>query len=84
MSPIQVSQKSNEKLVYPKLREKRQIQKPKFKLGHLVRTVDTAKVFNKGDSTNYNYDLYTITEIIQDTVWSYNIIYLPERYNEQL
>ena len=57
---------------------------PKHKLGQIVRTSDIKKVFSKGDSTNYSYKLYTITEIIHDTIPSYRLDYLPERYNENL
>ena len=84
MTPIQASKKSNEKLVYNNLKDNRKIQKPKYKLGDLVRTADIKRVFSKGDSTNYSYKLYTITEIIHDTIPSYRIDYLPERYNETL
>ena len=84
MTPIQASKKSNEKLVYNNLKDNRKIQKPKYKLGDLVRTADIKRVFSKGDSTNYSYKLYTITEIIHDTIPSYRIDYLPERYNENL
>ena len=84
MTPIQASKKSNEKTVYSNLRDDRQKQRPKYKLGQLVRTADIKRVFSKGDSTNYSYKLYTITEIIHDTVPSYRIDYLPERYNQNL
>ena len=84
MKPIDASKKSNEKLVYNNLRDDRVKQKPKFKLGQLVRTADIKRVFSKGDSTNYSYKLYTITEIIHDTIPSYRIDYLPERYNQNL
>ena len=84
MTPIQASKKSNEKIVYNNLRDDRVKQKPKFKLGDLVRTADIKKVFSKGDSTNYSYKLYTITEVIHDTIPRYRINYLPERYNENL
>ena len=84
MTPIQASKKSNEKLVYSNLKDKRDKQQPKFILGQLVRTADIKKVFSKGDSTNYSYNLYTITEIIHDTIASYRIDYLPERYNQSL
>ena len=59
-------------------------QKPKYKLGQLVRTADIKRVFSKGDSTNYSYKLYTISEVIHNTIPSYRIDYLPERYNENL
>ena len=84
MTPIQASKKSNEKLVYSKLKGDREIQKPKYKLGQLVRTADIRRVFSKGDSTNWSYKLYTITEVIHDTIPSYRIDYLRERYNENL
>ena len=84
MTPIQDSKKINEKLVYNSLKDNREIQKPKFKLGQLVRTADIKIVFSKGDSTNYSYKLYTKTEVIHDTIPSYRIDYLPERYNEYL
>ena len=50
----------------------------------MVRTSDIKKVFSKGDSTNYSYKLYTITEVIHDTIPSYRLNYLPERYNQNL
>ena len=49
MTPIQASKKSIEKLVYTNLKERREIQKPKHKLGQLGRTADIIKVFSKGD-----------------------------------
>ena len=85
MKPIDASKKSNEKLVFSNLQDKRKILNPKFKPGQLVRTADIKRVFSKGDSTNYSYKLYTITEVIHDTYNpSYRIDYLPERYNENL
>ena len=84
MKPIDASKKSNEKIVYNNLIDNREIQKPKYKLGQLVRTADIKRVFSKGGSTNYSYKLYTITEVIHDTIPSYRIDYLPERYNENL
>ena len=54
MTPIQASKKSNEKVVYNNLKDNREVQRPKFKLGQLVRTADIKKVFSKGDSTNYS------------------------------
>ena len=84
MKPIDASKKSNERKVYSNLQDRRVRQKPKFKLGDLVRTADIKRVFSKGDSTNWSYKLYTITENIHDTIPSYRIDYLPERYNENL
>ena len=84
ITPNQASKKSNEKLVFSNLRDDRVKRQPKFKLGQLVRTADIKKVFSKGDSTNYSYKLNTITGVIHDTIPSYRIDYLPERYNENL
>ena len=84
MTPIQASKKSNEKIVYNNLKDNREVRKPKFNLGQLVRTADIKRVFSKGDSTNWSYKLYTITEVIHDTNPSLRINYLPERYNENL
>ena len=84
MKPIDASRKSNQKLVYNNLKDDREKQKPKYKLGQLVRTADIKRVFSKGDSTNYSYKLYTITEVIHDTIPSYRLDYLPERYNQNL
>ena len=84
MTPVQASKKVNEKEVFSNLRDDRIKRQPKFKIGQLVRTSDIRKVFSKGDSTNYSYKLYTITEVIHDTIPAYTINYLPERYNENL
>ena len=84
ITPNQASKKVNKRKVHYNLKDKRSKLNPKFKLGQLVRTADIKKVFSKGDSTNYSYKLYTITEVIHDTIPSYRIEYLPERYNENL
>ena len=84
MTTFQAFKKSIEKEVYSNLKDRREVQKPKFKLGQLVRTADIKRVFSKGDSTNYSYKLYTINEVVHDTIPSYKIKYSPERYNENL
>ena len=84
ITPNQASKKVNERKVYYNLKDKRSKLNPKFNLGQLVRTADIKKVFSKGDSTNYSYNLYTITEIIHDTIPSYRIDHSPERYNQNL
>ena len=84
MTPNQASKKSNEKEVYSNLQDKRRKLNPKYKLGQLVRTADIKKVISKGDGTNYSYKLYTITEVIHDTIPAYRISYLPERFKENL
>ena len=81
MTPIQASKKSNEKKMSSNLQDRRVKQQPKYKLEQLVRTADI-KVFSKGDSTKYSYKLYTILEIIHDTIPISRINSLPESYNE--
>ena len=76
--------KKNEGFVYKTLLDKRKKIKPKYEIGNLVRTADLKKTFSKGDTTNWSYKLYKITEIIKDTIPSYHIDNLPERYNESL
>ena len=84
MTPNQASKKVNEKEVFSNLRDDRVKRQPKIKLGQLVRTADIKRVFSKGDSTNWSYKLYTITDVVHDTIPSYRIDYLPERYNQKL
>ena len=84
MKPIDASKKSNEKLVISNLQDEGRKLNPKYKLGQLVRTADIKKVFSKGDSKNYSYKLYTITEVIFYNIPRYRKDYLPERYNENL
>ena len=84
MTPNQAFKNSNEKAVFDNLGDDRQKQRSKFKLRQLVRIADIKKVFSKGDSTNYSYIIYTITEVIHDTIPSYRVDYLPERYIQNL
>ena len=82
LTPIQASLKKNEGYVYKNLLDKRKKIKPKFQLNDLVRTADLRKTFSKGDTTNWSYTLYKVTENINDTIPSYKIDNLPERYKE--
>ena len=84
LSPKDASLKKNEGYVYKNLLDKRKKIKPKFKINNLVRTADLKKTFSKGDTTNWSFKLYKITEIINDTIPSYKIDNLSERYNESL
>ena len=84
LSPKDASLKKNEGFVYKNLLDKRKQVKPKFQINDLVRTADLKKIFSKGDTTNWSYKLYKITEIINDTIPSYKIDSLKERYNESL
>ena len=84
LTPIQTGLKKNEGYVYKNLLDKRKKVTPKFQINNLVRTADLKKSFSKGDTTNWSYKLYKITEIINDTIPSYHIDNLKERYNESL
>ena len=84
LTPILTSLKKNEGFVYKNLIDKRNKIKPKFQINDLVRTADLRKTFSKGDTTNWSYKLYKITEIINETIPSYKIDNLKERYNEAL
>ena len=57
MSPNHASKKIIEEVVLNNLRDKRIKNKPQFQRGQIVRNADIKKVFSKGDSTNYSYDL---------------------------
>ena len=52
LKPIDASKKSNEKVVYNNFKDDRGNQKPKCKLGQLVRTADIKRVFSERESTN--------------------------------
>ena len=82
LTPTQASLKKNEGYVYKNLLDKRKQIKPKYEIGDLVGTADLKKTFSKGDTSNWSYKLYKITEIINDTIPAYKIDNLPERYNE--
>ena len=84
LTPIQGSLEKNEGFVHRNLLDKRKKIKPKYEVGGLVRTADIKKTFSKGDTTNWSYKLYKVSEIINDTIPSYRLDNLPERYNESL
>ena len=84
LTPIQASSKKNEGFVYKNLLDKRKKKKPKFQINDLVRAAGLRRTFSKGDTTNWSYKLYKITGIIIDTIPSYRLDNLPERYNESL
>ena len=84
LSPKDASLKKNEGFVFKNLLDKRKKIKPKYQINDLVRVADLKKTFSKGDTTNWSDKLYKITEIIKDTISSYHIDNLSERYNESL
>ena len=73
MTPIQASLKKSEGYVYNNLLDKRKKLNPKFQMNDLVRTADLKRTFLKGDTTNWSYKLYKITEIVNVTKSSYRL-----------
>ena len=63
--------------------DKRKKIQPKCKIGDF-RTAVLKTTFSKSDTTNWSYKVYKITEIFIDTIASYHIDNLKERYNEAL
>ena len=84
LSPKDAFLKKNEGFVYRNLLDKRKKVTPKFQVNDFVRTADLKKTFSKGDTTNCSYKLHKTTEIFNDTIPSYKIDNLKERYNESL
>ena len=84
MTPIQASKVTNQKKVLNILQDKKKTQKPNFKLGDLVRTADIDKTFSKGDTKNWINKIHMITEKIHETIPTYYIDFLPERYNQYI
>ena len=82
LMPIQASLKKNEGYVYKSLLHKRKKVRPNFQVNDLVRVANLKNTFSKGDTTNWSYKLYKVTENFNDTIPSYKINQLPERYNE--
>ena len=66
------------------LLDKRKKITPKVQINDLVRTADLKKAFSKGDTTNWSYKFYKITEIFNDTKPDYEIDNLPETYKESI
>ena len=84
LTPILASLKKNEGYVYKNLLDKGKKMKPKFQINDLVRTADLKRTFSKGDTTNWSNQLHKISDIVNDTIPSYKIDNLSERYNESL
>ena len=84
LTPIEASVKKIDGFVYNNLLDKRKTIKPKFRINNHVRTADLKKMFSKSDTTNWSYKLYKVAAIIRDTIPSYHIDNLREKYNESL
>ena len=60
-------------------------KKAKFQVNDYIRVADLRKnSFSKGDTTNWSYNLYEITEVVNNTIPSNKIDQLPDRYDEAL
>ena len=80
----------DEKEVYSQLRDDREIRKPKFKLGQLVRTSDIRKAFSKCDiqTTAITYiqsekSFMTLYHHVESTIYPRHIIkiyHFPQNY----
>ena len=81
-TPIQASLKKNGGFVHKILVDKRKNIDPKFQVNNLVRFADLRKSSSKGDTTNCSYIFCKISEIVNDTIPSYRLDNLPERYNK--
>ena len=75
---IQASSKKNEEFVCNNLIDKKKSIKPKFQVNYLVRTAFLKKTFSKSDTTNWSYNLYKFTQIVNDTIPSYKIDQHPK------
>ena len=79
LTPIQASLKTIEGFVYKMLLDKGNKITPKFQINDRGRTIDIMKTFSKGDTTNWSYILYKITEIVYDKIPLYETNNSPER-----
>ena len=84
LNRIQDSLKKNEGFVCNILLDKRKKMKRRFQVNGLVGTAVLRRSFSKGDTTNWSYKFYKITETVNDTIPSYEIDQLPEKYKEDL
>ena len=73
-----------EKEVLENLKDKKDRITSSLVTGDLVRIADKRKVSSRGDLTNCSCRVYTLSDIIDDTLPAYHINNLLERYNEAL
>ena len=74
--------KTNERFVYQNLLDERKKIEPKFHVNNRVRVGALRKTFSKSETTSRTYKLNKTSEVINDTLPSYGIDNLPEKYNE--
>ena len=71
-------------VVYNNILDERKKIKIKFEKDCLFRIAEKWNISSERYTTNWSYELHSITQIIDDTVPSYWKIYVPEIYNETL
>ena len=76
--------KKNDGNVYQNFLNKQKKIKPKLQVNDLLRTAVLKKSFSKGETSNWSYKLFKITEIIIGTTPIHRFDILPERYNKAL
>ena len=77
MTPVEASKKKNEHLVYrniyPNALKIKQPETPKFSVGDEVRISKKKKVFEKGYTTRWTEEIFTITKILNTNPITYKI-----------
>ena len=71
-------------MCFPKFFIQTEEKKPKCETPDIVGTTDSKKTYSKGDTLIWSYKLSEFREIFNDTIPSFRIDNLPERYNEGL
>ena len=71
LTPNETSKNLKERVTFDTLQNRSRKHIPKNKVGGLVRTSDFRSIFSEGDSSNYRYNFYTLTEVMYETFISY-------------
>ena len=72
LTTVKVSRKKNVSIAEENLKDKRNKQEPEYEIGDFVRTA-YKNVSCECDPTNWSYDFYRRTEVINDTIPTYHI-----------
>ena len=84
MTPIQASLEENEGYVHMILIDKRKKNFTKISSKRSRQNSKFEENIFKRRHNKWSYKLYKITEVINDTILTYHMDNLPERYNESL
>ena len=68
MTLVHAFKKVNDNTVFFSLQDRREKRIKKTNSGDFVRTADTKEVLSEGDATNWSFNLYKRSELIQDTI----------------